>query len=146
VVRKSLEIGSGIRSCEAAGFPREGGRIVPTSPIPGPNRAPPVTQRRPAERDVRRGRFDRADGTILRSATDPFSWQAATDAGHYSLEVVDSASGAAAVLVPNVTGTTYPLNTTQAKASKRRRYTWYMTAVSTNGKASVRRATANLTL
>jgi hypothetical protein len=78
------------------------------------------------------------------SATDTFSWQAVADAGHYSLEVVDIASGVAVLRVRKLTATMYQLNTTLAKALKPgRSYTWYVTAVSTNGRVSVRSAAAN---
>jgi hypothetical protein len=86
-------------------------------------------------------------GLVFTSASGTFSWQAVPDAGHYSLQVVDSATGKTMVAVANVPGTSYHLTATQLKTFKHgRRYTWHVTAVSTNGKASVRSAAATFTM
>jgi len=87
-------------------------------------------------------------GLVFTSATDTFSWQAVTDAAHYSLKVVNS-SGKVVVTVPAVASATpyYKLTSKQAKALKHgHSYTWYVTAVSTSGKVSVRSTGATFTM
>jgi len=84
---------------------------------------------------------------VFTSASDTFSWQAVTDAGHYSLKVVDNASGTAVINVPDVAGTKYKLTSQQAGALVAgHNYTWFVTAVSSNGKASVPSAGAKFTM
>jgi len=86
-------------------------------------------------------------GLVFTSATDTFSWQAVTDASHYSLKVVNS-SGKVIMTVPDVASATpyYRLTSKQAKAIKHGHYTWYVTAVSTNGKVSLRSTRATFTM
>jgi hypothetical protein len=66
-----------------------------------------------------------------------FTWQPVTDANHYSLKIEDSTTHETVVSVTGVSGTSYTLTAAQAKLLKPgRSYTWLVTAVSANGKAS----------
>jgi len=76
-------------------------------------------------------------GLVFTSASDTFSWQAVPDAGHYSLKVVNSSGHV--VIDIRLAGTTYTLTSKQAKELKPgHSYTWYVKAISTNGKVSMR--------
>jgi hypothetical protein len=86
-------------------------------------------------------------GLVFTPASNTFSWQAVPDAGHYSLRVIDSPSRKTVIDVADVTGTTYKLTSKEIKALKHgHSYTWFVTAVSTNGKVSVRSTGATSTM
>jgi hypothetical protein len=88
-----------------------------------------------------------ATGLSFTSAGDIFSWQPVPNVGHYALVVQDSVTKATVVNVPSVAGKTNQLTAAQAKALKPgRSYTWYVTAISTNGKTSARSASQQFTL
>jgi hypothetical protein len=59
-----------------------------------------------------------------------FTWDPVTDAGHYYLEIIDSA-GHVVVRMPKIAGTSYKLHDNLKKGHT---YTWKIAAVSTNGK------------
>jgi hypothetical protein len=86
-------------------------------------------------------------GLSFANASATFSWQPVPNAGHYTLVVQDSLTKTTVVSVPSVPSATYQLTAAQAKALKHSRsYTWYVTAVSTNGKVSVRSASVTFTI
>jgi RHS repeat-associated protein len=86
-------------------------------------------------------------GLAFTSASETFSWQAVTDAGYYSLEVVQSGSGRVIVNTGHVASTTYTPTSKQARQLKPgHSYTWFVTAVSTNGKVSARSLHAKFSL
>jgi hypothetical protein len=72
------------------------------------------------------------------SSTPTFTWQSVTDANHYYLKILDSATGQVTVSVPIVVGTSYTLSASQAKALKPgHAYRWFVAAVSTNDAETV---------
>jgi hypothetical protein len=86
-------------------------------------------------------------GLGFTSASDTFSWQAVTDAAHYALQVVDSASGKPVINIKGVTGTEDHLTSKQAATLlSGHTYTLFVTAVSSNGKASVKSSGARFTI
>ncbi len=64
-----------------------------------------------------------------------FSWNASPGANHYYLVIVDNNTGAAPIVVPNVTGTSYVATTAQA-LTPGHSFTIYVYAMSTNGQAN----------